>query len=196
MVKICELYEKAGICALPVSPAEAAASAGVKTVSYSAVSEVYRKRPEELYRESRFGFSFLESGGRLVIAVNDHSCGERRRRFTIAHELGHCLLGHIENGRILTSADERAADIFAADLLAPLCVLDLCGVTCPEEISRMCRISRKAAEIRFEELQKKRIGCSSLEDEDNIRIIKRFSRYITSRVSVRTDKAPFYRRIN
>lgn len=191
-MNICEIYEAADITALPVSPVEAAAAEGVTTVAYSAVSEIYCRELEELYRQSRFGFSF-EKDGRYIIAVNDRLCSERRRRFTIAHELGHCVLGHLNNGNIPCASDERAADMFAAELLAPLCVLNFCGVMSPPEISRMCGISRKAAEIRFAELQKKRVsGFDFLGNDDDIRIVTRFSRYITSRLSVRGQDVPFY----
>ena len=48
----------------------------------------------------------------------------RRQRFTVAHELGHCLLGHGCRDRLkgtLTEyePDEAAANQFAAELLMP-----------------------------------------------------------------------------
>lgn len=191
-MKICEIYETANINALPVSPVEAAAAEGITAVAYSSISEIYCRELEELYAQSRFGFSFKKDG-RYFIAVNDRLCSEKRRRFTIAHELGHCVLGHLDNGRSPCAADERAADVFAAELLAPLCVLNFCCVTSPLEISRMCGISRKAAEIRFAELQKKRVSdFDFLGSDDDIRIVTRFSRYITSRVSIRGQDIPFY----
>lgn len=62
-----------------------------------------------------------------LIAVNaDHV--ETRQRFTIAHELGHHLLGHTERFHLDLSDGspaeynyrlERAANEFAADLLMP-----------------------------------------------------------------------------
>jgi Zn-dependent peptidase ImmA (M78 family) len=61
---------------------------------------------------------------RAVIWLNDGT-GRRRKRFTLAHELGHLMLhGHNGRGmyRDLTfdgTAEERAANEFAAALLMP-----------------------------------------------------------------------------
>lgn len=168
---ICEVYEKAGIRSLPISPEETAKRLGIKLVSYRSITEIYDISMRELYLKSRFGFSFSEDD-RLVIAINENSCGERRRRFTLAHEIAHCVLGHlshIEN----TAENERAADKFAADFLAPICVLRECGAFRTDEISRLCGISTAAAEI---------CGKRVLSDEkipDETAITERFRRFIT-----------------
>mgnify|MGYP002964285796 FL=1 len=44
-----------------------------------------------------------------------------RQRYTILHELGHYLLGHLD--KEYQSEAEYAADRFAADVLMPACVL-------------------------------------------------------------------------
>lgn len=79
----------------------------------------------------------IKEGGKLVIVVNgDHH--ENRRRFTLAHEIGHHVLGHSgemfvdktlrqkavivrRDGRSSegTDADEIQANRFAAELLMP-----------------------------------------------------------------------------
>lgn len=101
-----------------------------------------------------------------------------RIKFTIAHELGHIVLGHVKPGGITTAnrepqpgdaPEERAANQFAARLLAPACVLWGLGVHAPEDIMRLCRISRQAAEFRagrMEELYRRnRFLTSKLEKE-------------------------------
>ncbi|MDE7399711.1 MAG: ImmA/IrrE family metallo-endopeptidase [Oscillospiraceae bacterium] len=147
---LAEIYERADIHSLPIDPLAAARSLGIKTVSYKIISEYYHITFEELYRKSLWGFSFLE-GEFPVIALNESACGERRRRFTAAHELGHCVLGHLR-GRNLESA-EREANRFAADFLAPLCVIEQCGVRSVAGVARLCGISESAAEIRLRELR-------------------------------------------
>lgn len=161
-MRIIDVYEAADITSLPVDPIAAAAAVGVRTVRYSDICRVYERSMDELYRVSRYGFSYVEDG-RRVIAVNENACGERRRRFTAAHELGHCLLG---------PHGERAADKFAAELLAPLPVLSMCGVGSDAEIARLCGISAEAARIRLSELGRFRPGA------DDLRIIIRFSGFI------------------
>ena len=171
-MNISGVYKAASISALPVDPIEAAKAMGIKTVRYSDMCVIYKRSMTEMYRLSRLGFSYAENGA-PIIAVNENACGERRRRFTVAHELGHCLLGHITDGRKPTGVEERAADRFAADLLAPLAVLRLCEVGSVEETARLCGITMSAAEIRFEELMRFR----EIGDED-LRIIMRFSEFI------------------
>lgn len=189
-MKMYEIYKHARIDALPVSPAEAARAFGIKTVNYSDVCEIYFRSRRELYRISLYGFCFEENGQR-IIAVNELACGERRRRFTIAHELGHCLLGHVSAfGAGPRSVSEREADKFAAELLAPLAVLRMCGVSTAEELARVCGLSRSAAEIRFAELTH---GSADKLDEDEFRVITRFSGFIDKYLQCRSTGG---RRIN
>lgn len=82
-----------------------------------------------------------------------------KQRFTVAHELGHILLGHaLKNGyytrqnNLVKPADETAADMFAARLLAPSCVLWGIGAQTAAEIAAVCNISITAARIRAERL--------------------------------------------
>lgn len=64
-------------------------------------------------------------GDRAVMRVSDAIVQIGRRNFTIAHELGHYVLGHrIPSGLELaptgrTPYQEREADVFAAELLMP-----------------------------------------------------------------------------
>ena len=151
-----DVLHRAGIRRLPTDTEAIAEHFGIKLVSYSSVARIYERDMAELYRISRQGYSFVVDG-RYVCAINENSCGETRRRWTIAHELSHCLLGHIRDGRLCcTPEEERAADRFAAELLAPLAVVNFCGVTSAEELMRLCRLSRKAAEIRFGQLDARR----------------------------------------
>lgn len=182
-MRLSEIYKKTGIRSLPVDPFEAAAALGVKTVDYASVTKVYDAPAAELYLHSRFGFSFRENGA-WVIAVNGSSCSERRRRFTVAHELGHCLLEHLDSEKTAAQI-EREADRFAADLLSPLSVLNFCGVSSALEISRVCGISMRSAELRYGELSAKRRSAYDFLSQEELRIIKQFSafasRYLAER---------------
>ncbi len=178
-----EVYEKADIRSLPVSPEETARRVGIKLVSYRTMTEVYDISTVGLYTKSRLGFSFCENG-RFVIAINECSCGERRRRFTVAHEIGHCVLGHLS--RESSAENEREADRFAAELLAPICVLRECGITRAEEISRLCGISMAAAEIALKRL------LSGEKTPDGKEIVARFCGFISDyRKSAQCLKARF-----
>jgi len=94
-----------------------------------------------------------------IILVNKN-CSNQRKRFTIAHELGHILLGHVGKFELVnrepSSADnpiEQEANIFASRLLAPACVLWGCGVTSSDQIVQLCDISKQAADFRMERMK-------------------------------------------
>ena len=87
-------------------------------------------------------------------------CSPERQRFTIAHELGHILLGHVGEAELVNREPdpgdnpmEREANVFASRLLAPACVLWALDAREPEEIAALCRISRQSAAFRAERMK-------------------------------------------
>ena len=96
--------------------------------------------------------------GRPHIYVSSEVSPERRR-FTIAHELGHIVLGHVGKYELVNREPspgdnpiEQAANVFASRLLAPACVLWGCNVRTAGQIQELCQISRTAAEYRAERM--------------------------------------------
>lgn len=99
--------------------------------------------------------------GDTMILYNDN-CSIGRSRFTIAHELGHILLGHLEKGQIsLVNKEpnlndhpiETEANIFASRILAPACVLWEKKVKTAEDIAILCNISIQSATFRLKRMQ-------------------------------------------
>ena len=97
--------------------------------------------------------------GRAVILVSDR-CSRERQRFTVAHELGHVLLGHIGKYQLVnrepSGSDnpiEHAANVFASRLLAPACVLWALNARTAEEIAALCRISLQSARYRAKRME-------------------------------------------
>lgn len=83
-----------------------------------------------------------------------------RRRFTIAHELGHIILGHVGKYELVNREPspgdnpvEQAANVFASRLLSPACVLWGCNVRTAEQIQELCKISKAAAEYRMQRME-------------------------------------------
>lgn len=87
-----------------------------------------------------------------------------RIRFTLAHELGHILLGHQllvnKSGVVFTrgvkkgsNTIETEADMLAIRLLAPSCVLWGLGIHKPEDIARLCQISNLASQYKAERMK-------------------------------------------
>lgn len=62
------------------------------------------------------------------------------QRYTIAHEIGHILLG--------AKSTEQEAERFAIGILAPACVLHALNVITADEIAKLCNISITAATRR------------------------------------------------
>jgi Zn-dependent peptidase ImmA (M78 family)/transcriptional regulator with XRE-family HTH domain len=112
------LIDKSGVDEPPVDVYEIARGCGVQVLRWE-------------FDESISGL-LLDFDGRAVIGVNKNHAVVRRR-FTVAHELGHYLLEHGERFHLdlTTSASwhgdppgydpnvERAANVFAAELLMP-----------------------------------------------------------------------------
>lgn len=67
------------------------------------------------------------------------------QRYTIAHEIGHILLGE--------NSPEDAAERFAIGILAPACVLHALRVERAEDIAKLCNISITAASHRAERMK-------------------------------------------
>ncbi|MGN0517458.1 MAG: ImmA/IrrE family metallo-endopeptidase [Acutalibacteraceae bacterium] len=93
------------------------------------------------------------------IFVNKN-CLRPRKRFTIAHELGHLLLGHVGKYNLVNREPspsdnpiEHEANVFASRLLAPACVLWGCHVKTAADIVDLCDISPKAAEFRMKRME-------------------------------------------
>jgi len=94
--------------------------------------------------------------------LEDAKEGKPRARFTIAHELGHYLLGHEGRRRRNSNKEvyagprerieEQEADLFASYLLVPNHLAQ--DVTCAEDISLCFRVSSMVAEIAFERVAK------------------------------------------
>ena len=98
--------------------------------------------------------------GKKEIFINDKIHCRNRRRFTVAHELGHGILNHdisqihYRNSEIDSQTDmqELEANIFARDILMPATVLAALDIHTPEEIMEPCNVSRQSAAIRAQRL--------------------------------------------
>lgn len=141
-----------GVSHLPLSLSQIATYYGIQILSYS--------DSDQLHTENEDGYS-TKLNGRFIIYYNNLK-PKTRIRFTIAHELGHCLLGHVMDNaytcRINNETDaytdpkEVQANVFARDLLMPATVLHDLNVQSPEDIMRICNVSRQSAEIRYKRL--------------------------------------------
>jgi Zn-dependent peptidase ImmA (M78 family) len=136
------------ITELPVSVNQLSKQLDIKIIKNSDIHEL---------KQGERGIT-MEIDGKWYIVFDDTEsvpvC-----RFTIAHELGHILLGHMltqkTKYRTFAIRDEleQSADMFAIRLLAPACVLHELQVLMVDDIARLCNISKISAGFRAERMQ-------------------------------------------
>lgn len=115
---------------------------------------------------------FCISLGNKYYIFYDDTTPRSRQRFTVAHEIGHIVLGHIGNGEYThinrepsatDAPEEIQANQFAVRLLAPAWVLRSIHALTAEDIAKVCDISMTAAQFRAErmtELERRNVYLS------------------------------------
>lgn len=145
---------------LPVDLNVICKSLDVRAVSYMAAKSLIAERGLSDIVEKSDGLTFYAQD--IPVILYNESCIMGRIRFTVAHELGHIILGHVSQGSVTTvnrepapgdDPHETAANQFAARLLAPACVLWGLDLHTPEEIAQACHISNQAARFRANRMQ-------------------------------------------
>ena len=113
------------------------------------------------------GSVVITDGQPVIYVAKDHA--PTRQNFTIAHELGHIALGHLDgrDGELIDDAkrlrsafwdrEEREANAFAAELLMPARwvreALEA-GIRTLDELSTLFGVSRQAMSVRIESLRR------------------------------------------
>ena len=176
-----------GVNELPVRISPGIRAMGVALVPYSKSEEFLTELGLAYLMQETDGLSIRRNGRYYILYRGDMVPG--RIRFTVAHELGHIILGHLDHKTHTTrnrepqdddAPIEQAANVFASRLLAPACVLHDLNALTPERISELCDISLTAARFRAErmELLEKRsmFGASPLERK----VRRQFRRFVKS----------------
>lgn len=116
-----------------------------------------------------------------------------RIRFSIAHELGHILLGHVQGttmrGRVTYTTynqgeqpsrepEETYADMFAARFLAPAGVLWELGITSQGLIAQLCGLSQTAARFRAQRMHELALRGKFGSSWREVRVLNRFRPFI------------------
>lgn len=152
-----EVLFECGILEFPVDLVKIADFYGIKITLYSDTNLTQLFKDDVLQGD---GF-IVQNGSEKQIFINDKIHNRNRRRFTLAHELGHALLEHdldkihFRNSEIDSQTDmqELEANVFARDILMPATVLAALDIHTPEEIMNLCDVSRRSAEIRAERME-------------------------------------------
>lgn len=179
-----EILLKADITSLPVDLNKVLKAIDVKAILYC---DAFFDADSPKLRGSD-GF-VTKIGGKKAIYLNEQKGTTQRRRFTLAHELGHIVLDHPINPIIYRNSEvdknqsptEIQANIFARDLLMPAGVLAALHMTTVDEIMQICNVSRISAQIRLERLtelyKRNKFGAHPLERQ----VISQFKDFISSK---------------
>jgi hypothetical protein len=89
-------------------------------------------------------------GGQWLIELNQDR-HVNSQRFTIAHEVGHLVMGHQGCGS--SAVEERQANVFAAELLIPLSMLRIAlkKTRRLSELAALFRVSKEAMQYKLNE---------------------------------------------
>jgi Zn-dependent peptidase ImmA (M78 family)/RNA polymerase subunit RPABC4/transcription elongation factor Spt4 len=129
--------------------------------------------PLKLKKSGAEARTSIPRGTDTVITVYDDTITPPSRiRWTIAHEIGHVVLGHlydfdktaINRGGLLTKEYkvlENEADFFATELLQPFAIIKELKVSSSHEIIHICNVSKKAALNREKDLKWWRLGLAN-----------------------------------
>lgn len=179
-----EILLKADITSLPVDLSKVLKAVDVKAILYC---DAFFDADSPKLRGSD-GF-VTKIGDKKAIYLNENKGTIQRRRFTLAHELGHIVLDHPINPIIYRNSEidegqkpeEVQANIFARDLLMPAGVLAKLHVTTVDEIMQICNVSYTSARIRLERLtelyKRNKFGVHPLERQ----VISQFKDFISSK---------------
>lgn len=173
---------KSQCATLPIPLWQIVREEGIQCYPYRQADQIIRLLSLSEAVQSSDGFCFAFHGC-FYILYND-ATSDARQRFTIAHELGHCLwtrgkdasatkredsavihLAPVDESQTDPDSDVEAfCNVFASRLLMPMYMLFALDISSAEEIERVFDVSRQAAQIRFERYQEMRLrqrvtGC-------------------------------------
>ena len=124
--------------------------------------------PVSVYAQIEDGCTLIHSDphGRKTYLILTRETSPQRRRWTLAHEIGHVCLEHVRD----EDKEEREANSFASELLIPeLVVLELqrrLGRSLiSEEISRLFGVSLAAADGKVNQIKRKEYFSPFLKEE-------------------------------
>lgn len=148
---------------LPIEPRDLYRQFGWALYSCKETEEMFG-RPNPLGLRNKVDAKTYRDRSGNYLTVFDETPFPSRIRWTLAHEIGHIMLGHLTDfeetslNRGLSEGKyrvlEREADTFAAELLAPMAVLREIGAYRSEEIMTVCRISKEASGFRERDISR------------------------------------------
>lgn len=109
---VMETFQEYDIRCIPINAFEMAIKMGISVIPYSALCD---EKQEAARRISTDGYSVETADNEWIIYYNDACKSFGRINQTMMHEIGHFVLGHVEEG----DQEEAEANFFAKYALAP-----------------------------------------------------------------------------
>lgn len=160
-----EVLLRLHISALPIALGVISKGLSIPFVSYQRLAKIRNCGIAEvcLAMDSMSG-SALKINEKYYVSYNE-DMPAARKRFTIAHEIGHIVLGHLEKAEVrrlsrdafthpCCRAFEQDANDFARNLLAPPVAHELQGVQNIAKTSAVFSISKACASVRLSTLRR------------------------------------------
>lgn len=152
-----EFIVKSGINSLPIDLFALYKKYGWNILSFSQVKALEIKHSKDFgYKLNCDAKTYLRSDGRYLTIYDGAISTDGRILWTIAHEIAHIVLKHMEDFE-QTAIDkglaeeenevlEAEANLFVSEFLAPSEVLLHCNCTTKTTIKKLCGLSKEAAE--------------------------------------------------
>jgi len=141
------------------------------------VVEKYSDFPDKeqviLLNRSIDGMSYYYDDLKEFHIIYNDSRKHARIRFTIAHEIGHIVLGHKESNE----ENESEADFFARSLLVPIPIILFKEISDEEIIMEEFDVSFQVASIVLNNVKSRlESGCKEFKDYEK-KLLKQFNLY-------------------
>lgn len=112
-----------------------------KLLTYGQACFLYGYSRYQLIELSEFGFSIKRGSQRIILYNEKNSLG--CIRFTLAHEIGHAVLGHSDGEN---PTFEREANCFARNLLCPIPIVGGLVIDGPADYVAIFNVTEQMAE--------------------------------------------------
>ena len=140
-------------------------------------SQCVNRDPHDFIGEGANDCVVIPRRGRYLILYNDWILSSARKRWSIAHEIGHICCGHTTDDPL----QEAQANIFASELLIPEIVLQEAfrmGLVCTaQDIASLFHVSLQAAQNQMESLE-----CSKTFGELDRQLLQKYIPVLKKRV--------------
>lgn len=166
--KVLELYQDMDSVSYPIQPELLlqCIPKSCRILSYQEMAEVTGCTVQRRCRsmQKQFWSDALRSRYNRYLILYNAEMNAGRIRWTLAHEIGHIYIGHLEviEGAEIAYNEQRGfydqfeseADYFAWNLLAPLPILREMGIRSASEIKATYGLSNQAAALQFDRYTK------------------------------------------